>query len=90
MFNKNGGYIHYDAYRKCLKENGLQLLNKRVHPHMLRHTHTSLLASKGIPVEVISRRLGHSDSRITKEVYLHVTKELKEKDRKMLCAVNIL
>jgi integrase len=40
--------------------------------HDLRDTHASLLAKHGIPLEVVSRRLGHSGIGITAERYLHV------------------
>jgi integrase len=43
--------------------------------HCLRDTHASLLAKKGVPLEVISKRLGHADIRVTAERYLHVYKE---------------
>jgi hypothetical protein len=33
--------------------------------HCLRDTHASLLAKKGVPLEVVSKRLGHADIRIT-------------------------
>ncbi|WP_233549518.1 site-specific integrase [Lysinibacillus yapensis] len=53
-------------------------LNTELTPHSLRHTHTSLLAEAGVALEQIMDRLGHSDDQITKNVYLHVTKEMKK------------
>lgn len=58
--------------------------------HALRHTHTSLLAAAGIPLDVISRRLGHADSKVTREIYLHVTELLKDKDAALLDAVTLI
>jgi integrase len=43
--------------------------------HCLRDTHASLLASKGVALEVVSKRLGHADIRITAERYLHAYRE---------------
>jgi integrase len=43
--------------------------------HCLRDTHASILAKKGVPLEVVSKRLGHSDIRVTAERYLHVYRE---------------
>lgn len=40
--------------------------------HDLRDTHASLLAKHGVPLEVISKRLGHSTIGITAERYVHV------------------
>ncbi|MGG5254754.1 tyrosine-type recombinase/integrase [Neobacillus sp. SM06] len=53
-------------------------LNSELTPHSLRHTHTSLLAEAGVSLEQIMDRLGHSDDQITKNVYLHVTQEMKK------------
>lgn len=35
-------------------------VDKRVHPHGLRHTHAAELAMEGIPAHVIRRQLGHA------------------------------
>lgn len=47
-------------------------------PHTLRHTHTSLLAEAGVSLEQIMERLGHIDDQTTKNIYLHITKEMKK------------
>jgi integrase len=53
-------------------------LNLELTPHSLRHTHTSLLAEAGVALEQIMDRLGHTDDKTTKIVYLHVTQEMKK------------
>lgn len=53
-------------------------LNEELTPHSLRHTHTSLLAEASVSLEQIMDRLGHTDDQITKNVYLHVTQEMKK------------
>jgi integrase len=53
-------------------------LNAALTPHSLRHTHTSLLAEAGVPLQEIMDRLGHKDDTTTKQVYLHVTKTRKK------------
>ena len=40
--------------------------------HDLRHTHASVLLSSGVPVKVVSERLGHASPSITLGVYAHV------------------
>lgn len=40
--------------------------------HGLRDTHASLCAQAGVPIEVISQRLGHASIGVTVERYLHV------------------
>lgn len=43
--------------------------------HDLRDTHASLLGKHGVPLEVVSKRLGHATIAITAERYLHVYRE---------------
>jgi integrase len=40
--------------------------------HDLRHTHASQLLKAGVPVKVVSERLGHATASITLDVYSHV------------------
>jgi integrase len=40
--------------------------------HDLRHTHATLLLLAGVPVHVVSERLGHASPVITMQVYAHV------------------
>ncbi|MFQ1002606.1 tyrosine-type recombinase/integrase [Modestobacter sp. SSW1-42] len=40
--------------------------------HDLRHTHATLLLADGVPVKVVSERLGHASPTITLSVYAHV------------------
>lgn len=40
--------------------------------HVLRHTYGSLLASKGVSLQVIAELLGHSDTRVTSRHYAHL------------------
>ena len=86
----DGKFLHYDAYRKYLKETSLTILHREITPHTLRHTHVSLLAEKGLSFEAIARRVGHHDSRITKDIYFHVTEGLKRKDDDQMKEIKIL
>lgn len=52
-------------------------IENEVTPYSLRHTHASYLLSKGIPIEYISKRLGHSNIGITLDVYTHLLDEHK-------------
>jgi integrase len=47
-------------------------LPKGVSLHSLRHTHTSHLLANGVPLPVVSARLGHSSVRVTAEIYSHM------------------
>ena len=56
----------------------------------MRHTHVALMAENGVSLDAISRRLGHENSKITKDIYFHVTKKMKEQDNAQFQKVNIL
>lgn len=86
----DGNYIQYPAYLKYLRENALSILGRRITPHTMRHTHVSLLAAEGLPLEAIARRVGHEDSQITKQIYYHVTEKQKYKDREQISKIRIL
>ncbi len=40
--------------------------------HSLRHTHVSLLIKAGVPINVISSRVGHANPSITHNIYAHL------------------
>lgn len=82
--------VNYSAYYVYLSKKRDLIPDKTISPHTLRHTHASLLAAAGMSLDAISRRLGHSNSGITKEVYLHVTEKLKKQEEEQLAKVKIL
>jgi integrase len=63
-----------DAFEWRVKTAGLP----RIRLHDLRHTHASLGLAAGVPVKVMSERLGHSTSSFTADAYQHVTPALEE------------
>ena len=40
--------------------------------HILRHSHGSSLAMRGVPMGVIAAQLGHADTRMTEKHYAHL------------------
>jgi integrase len=47
-------------------------INPAVSFHVLRHTHGSALAMRGVPMGVIAEQLGHADTRMTEKHYAHL------------------
>jgi integrase/recombinase XerD len=47
-------------------------IEKRTNPHGLRHTHASELVYEGVPLNVISKQLGHSNSAVTARYLDHI------------------
>lgn len=78
-------YPGYPIYPKIIQQRmdrilKLSPIKKRFTPHSLRHTHASLLAEAGVSLERIMERLGHSDDRTTKSIYLHTTESVRKRD----------
>lgn len=52
---------------------------KRISNHGLRHTYCSILLAKGVPIQTVSKYMGHSDSTVTLQVYSHFIPDTQEK-----------
>ena len=87
-----GNYLNYYSYNKYLGEVSERVLEKpiKITSHVMRHTQEAHKAELGVSLEVISRRLGHSNSKITREIYHHVTKKMQEKDNQQIKDIKIL
>ncbi len=75
---ENGQPLHPERVTKLFRAAIEQAKLPRIRFHDLRHTHATLGLEAGIPVKVISQRLGHSSTRITQDVYQHVLREQQE------------
>lgn len=70
--NSTGEAFHPDSLRMTMQRACRKAGVPVITIHGLRHTHTSLMARKGVPVEVISKRLGHAKISTTMDVYRHL------------------
>ena len=86
----DGGYLHYDAYRAYFNPRAEKVTGRKLTIHSLRHTFTSLMAEADVPISIVSRQLGHHDSKVTADIYMHVTEERKKKDAALLDMVRIM
>ena len=70
--DEGGAALHPDylsrRFRKLVAGTTLPMIRL----HDLRHTHASLLLAAGVPVHVVSQRLGHADPHFTMRVYGHL------------------
>jgi integrase len=57
-----------DTFKRLVARSGLP----RIRFHGLRHTHATLLLKAGVPIKVVSERLGHSTPGFTMATYQHV------------------
>lgn len=90
LFSDGGDHLQYRAYEKYFCSNTQRLIGRKLTIHSLRHTHASLMMENGMDEQSIARRLGHTNSRITKEIYLHVTKKMQERENQKIKSIRIL
>lgn len=77
--DQEGRHLHPERFTRsfqgdvarCRKATGEETLPV-IRLHDLRHTHATLMLAKGVPVTVVSERLGHASPVITLQVYAHV------------------
>jgi len=65
--------------QKFLKQYGSQIGMSHIHPHMFRHGHAIHGLMQGIPIQVVSARLGHSNILTTMNLYQKITPEIQKK-----------
>lgn len=81
--NKNVVFerVSNNAVNKSLHKALLRAgIKKKVTFHALRHTHASILLSKGVQLLTVSKRLGHADPNITLQTYAHILDEMKDSE----------
>jgi site-specific recombinase XerD len=73
---KRGQPLAAAAFRKKLHELGQRAgIEKRVHPHGLRHTFAVALARENVPLPILSAALGHASTATTDRYVRHVAAE---------------
>jgi integrase len=78
-FTTEGGhYIHPDRFGVEFSRLVETAPVPRIRLHDLRHTHATLLLGEGVPIKVVSERLGHSEVSITLDVYAHCLSAMDE------------
>ena len=79
FLNRYGGRLPERRVQRILeKYAGLAGIDKRVHPHMLRHTFATHLLDGGADLRVVQELLGHAALSST-QIYTHVTKSQAKK-----------
>ncbi|RSX53213.1 phage integrase [Bifidobacterium goeldii] len=80
IFVKNGGKVYNSTANSILAKHCEQAGVPVISIHGLRHTHASLLLFAGVSIASVSKRLGHASMNTTQDTYLHVIRELENKD----------
>lgn len=84
FIDQHGHTVSNNAVNKALKRACERLGIKQITFHSLRHAHCSLLIYEGLDIQYISKRLGHSSTSITYDVYGHIIDEMKDKENEKL------
>ena len=71
FLNARGGRLTRQTVFNVVKEAGLGIGVKNLHPHSLRHSCATHLLEGGADLRVIQEMLGHSDISTT-QIYTHV------------------
>ena len=74
------GKIYNSTVNNCLYRYCKKINIPLITIHGLRHTHASLLLFEGVSIASVAKRLGHSSMNTTEKTYLHIIKELENKD----------
>ncbi|WP_314066542.1 tyrosine-type recombinase/integrase [uncultured Vagococcus sp.] len=76
IFHRKNNTVLYPEYINDLLSDKLKV---DFTPHSFRHTHASLLFESGASLKDVQARLGHTDVRMTMDIYTHVTKTAERK-----------
>jgi integrase len=68
----DGSPIRPDYLSQLFERHLTRSVLPRIRFHDLRHTHATILLQAGVPVKVVSERLGHANPAFTMTVYQHV------------------
>jgi len=73
IFTKKAGpVLHPHALSQAFERAVAKTTLPKITIHDLRHTHATLLIKAGVPLKVVSERLGHSSPAFTMATYQHV------------------
>jgi integrase len=73
VFTKpDGAWVHPDIFSQIFDRKVEKLDVPVISLHDLRHTHATIMLKAGVPVKVVSERLGHANAAFTMSVYQHV------------------
>ena len=85
-----GGRLSYELTNRTFKGICERVTGRPLTLHALRHSHVALMASSGADLDQIARRVGHSSSQLTRDIYFHVTDKQRQKDNETFDKISIL
>lgn len=84
---ENGDFIQPRIMQHTSNVIHKQLNIKEFTFHSLRHTHTTNLLENGIDVKYVQERLGHKNIQVTLNIYQHISKKMKDRNKNLLDSI---
>lgn len=87
IFVSEEGTLHSQSTNKELRRILADCGIAYVSFHKLRHTQASYLLAKGVDMQVVAKRLGHTDTSMVQKVYGHLMEEVEEKENNKIISL---
>jgi integrase len=84
---EDGSPVHPDSFTQAFDAEVRRSGLPRIRLHDLRHTHATIALRAGIPVKVISERLGHENPAFTMKQYAHVLPGMQAEAAALIAAL---
>lgn len=81
---EDGSPVHPDSFSQAFEREVRKAGLPRIRLHDVRHTHATIALRAGVPVKVISERLGHEDPAFTMKQYAHVLPGMQAEAAKLV------
>lgn len=76
--DEKGEYMHHGKFEYSWNKY-IQEANISVTPHQLRHTYATMLYEAGIDLKDAQSLMGHSDIKVTQNIYTHISEKQRKK-----------
>lgn len=84
---EDGNPIHPQSFSQAFATASERAGLRKIRLHDLRHTHATIAVKAGVPVKVISERLGHESPAFTLKQYAHVVPGMQAEAAELIAAV---
>ena len=84
---EDGNPIHPQSFSQAFERAVARADVRKIRLHDLRHTHATIAVKAGVPVKVISERLGHESPAFTLKQYAHVLPGMQAEAAELIARV---
>lgn len=85
--SEDGTPIHPQSFSQAFERAVVRAGLRKIRLHDLRHTHATIAVKAGVPVKVISERLGHESPAFTLKQYAHVVPGMQAEAAELIAAI---